>query len=106
MIETSFGILRQCEKGVLRRTLRVENLIGDIARVAVGKRGGWDSWSSRLELEAKVDTKRLALEEGLHEDEPELFFRGGKEEWQKFYETDALLPYCLIANCKQMLFEI
>ena len=28
-----------------------------------------------------------ALEEGAHEDEPELFFRGGKEEWQKFCET-------------------
>jgi len=29
------------------------------------------SFSSRLE--AKVDAKRLALEEGVHEDEPELF---------------------------------
>ena len=44
-------------------------------------------WSSRLELEAKVDAKRLALEEGVNEDEPELLFRGGKEEWQKFFET-------------------
>ena len=39
----------------------------------MGYRGGRDSWSSRLELEAKVDAKRLALEEGVHEDEPELF---------------------------------
>jgi len=37
-----------------------------------------------LEFEAKVDAKRLALEVGVHEDEPELFFRGGKEEWQWF----------------------
>ena len=55
--------------------------------VDVGKRGAWKSWSSRFELEAKVDAKRLALEKGVHEDEPELFFRGGKEEWQKFCET-------------------
>ena len=41
--------------------------------VDVEWRGGWDSWSSRLELEAKVDTKRLALEEGVHEDEPGVF---------------------------------
>ena len=45
------------------------------------------SWSSRLELEAKVDVKRLALEEGVDEDEPEFFFGDGKEEWQKFCET-------------------
>jgi len=32
----------------------------------------WNSWSSRLELEAKVNAKRLALEEGVHENEPEL----------------------------------
>ena len=40
-----------------------------------------------MELEAKVDVKRLALEEGVHDNEPELFFRGGKEESQKFCET-------------------
>jgi len=40
-----------------------------------------------VELEAKVDVKRLALEEGVHDNEPELFFRGGKEESQKFCET-------------------
>ena len=55
--------------------------------VNVRQRGGWDSWPSKLEFEAKVDTRRLAFEEGVHEDEPELFFRGGKEEWQKFCET-------------------
>jgi len=33
-----------------------------------------------LELEVKVDGKWLVLEEGVHEDEPELFFGGGKEE--------------------------
>ena len=68
------------------RALLVENLIGDIARVDVGWRGSWGSWSSRLGLEAKADTKRLVFVEGAHEDEPELFFRGGKEEWQKFCE--------------------
>ena len=31
--------------------------------------------------------KKLAFEEGVQEDEPEFFFRGGKEEWQKFCET-------------------
>ena len=43
--------------------------------------------SSTLKLEAKVDAKRLALEEGVHEDYPELFFRCGKEDWQTFCET-------------------
>ena len=32
------------------------------------------------ELEANIDGERLALEEGVHEDEPDLLFRGGKEE--------------------------
>ena len=40
---------------------------------------GWDSWSSRLELEAKVDMKRLALDEGMHKNKPELFSRRGKK---------------------------
>ena len=40
--------------------------------------------SSTLELEATVDAKRLALEERVHEDEPDMFFRGEKE---KLYET-------------------
>ena len=53
-----------------------------IVMVDVGKRGAWKSWSSRLKLEAKVDAKRLVLEEGVHEDEPELLFRGGKKELQ------------------------
>ena len=30
-------------------------------------------WSSRSELEAKVDVKRLDLEEGVHESDPDLF---------------------------------
>ena len=38
-------------------------------------------------LVIKVDAKRLALEEGVHEDEPELFSRCGKDEWKKFCET-------------------
>ena len=43
--------------------------------------------SSRLELEAEIYAKGLALVEGVHEEEPELFFRGGKEEQQKFCKT-------------------
>ena len=43
--------------------------------------------SLTLELEAKADVKRLALEEGVHRDEPELCLRGGKEEWQKLCEA-------------------
>ena len=32
--------------------------------------------------------KRLSLEEGVQKNEPELFFRGGKEELQKFCEIN------------------
>ena len=35
-------------------------------------------------MEAKFDAKKLALEEGLQEDDLELFFRGEKEEWESF----------------------
>jgi len=41
----------------------------------------------KIGLEAKVYATRLSLDEEVHEDEPELFFRGGNEEWQKFCET-------------------
>ena len=37
-----------------------------------------------LQLEAKTDAKRLALDEGVVEGESELFFSGGKDDWQKF----------------------
>ena len=67
--------------------MHVENLIGGMAMVDVRKKGGWDLRSSTLELEAKVDAKRLALEERVQEDDPELFFRSGREEWQKYCET-------------------
>ena len=50
-----------------------------------GLEGGWDPFS--LTFEAKVDVKRVALEEVVHENEPEFLFRGRKEEWQKFCET-------------------
>ena len=40
-----------------------------------------------IRIGSKVDAKRLALEEGVQEDDPELFFRGGKEASQKFCET-------------------
>ena len=38
-------------------------------------------------MEAKTDAKRLALDEGVIEEESELFFNGGKDDWQKFWET-------------------
>ena len=62
------------------RALRVENSIGGIVIVEEGWKRGWDSSSSRLELQAKISAKRLALDEGVHEEEPGLFFRSGKEE--------------------------
>ena len=37
-------------------------------------------------LVAKFDVNRLPLQV-VHENEPELVFRGGKVEWQKFCET-------------------
>ena len=40
-----------------------------------------------MELEAKLDAKRLVLDEVVYEEAPELFFRGGKEEKLKFCET-------------------
>ena len=38
-------------------------------------------------MEAKTDAKRLALDEGVVEEESELFFSGGKDDWQKLCET-------------------
>ena len=38
-------------------------------------------------MEAKNDAKRLALDEGVVEEESELFFSGGKDDWQKLWET-------------------
>ena len=38
-------------------------------------------------MEAKTDAKRLALDEGVVEEESELFFSGGKYDWQKFWEV-------------------
>ena len=36
-------------------------------------------------MEARIDAKRLALDEGVVEEESELFFSGGKDDWQKFW---------------------
>ena len=69
------------------RTFRVENLMGDIVNFEGGKLCGWSPWSFRLELEAKTNVKGLALDEGVVEEESELFFGGGKEDWQQFWET-------------------
>ena len=38
-------------------------------------------------MEAKTDAKRLALDEGVVEEDSELFFSGGKDDWQKFWQT-------------------
>ena len=37
-------------------------------------------------MEAKTDAKRLALDEGVVEEESELLFSGGKDDWQKFWD--------------------
>ena len=66
------------------RTFRVENLMGDIVNFEGRKQCGWNPWSFRLELEAKTDSKRLALDEGVVEEDSELFFSGGENDWQKF----------------------
>ena len=68
------------------RNFRVGNLMGDIVNFEGGKWCGWNPWSFRLELEAKTDAKRLALDEGVVDEESELFFSGGKDDWQKFWE--------------------
>ena len=40
-----------------------------------------------MKLEAKTDAERLALDEGMMEEESELLFSGGKDYWQTFWET-------------------
>ena len=40
-----------------------------------------------LGVQAKTDAKRLALDEGVVEEESELFLSRGKDDWQKFWET-------------------
>ena len=37
-------------------------------------------------MEAKIEAKRLALNEGVVEEESELFFSGGKDDLQKFWD--------------------
>ena len=61
--------------------------MGDIVNFEGGSDEVGPPWSFRLELEAKTDAKRLALDEGVIEEESELFFSGGKDDWQKFWET-------------------
>ena len=75
------------------RTFRVDNSMGDIANFEGGKWCGWDPWSFWLELEAKTDAKRLALDEGVVEEESELFFSGGKDDWQQFWETTLAIDH-------------
>jgi len=52
-----------------------------------------------LELEAKVDAKRLALEEEVHEDEPDLFLEVAKKNGKSFVKQLWLGPerarFCL-----------
>ena len=61
--------------------------MGDIVSFEGGNRCGWTPWSSRLELEAKTDAKRLTVDEGAVEEESELYFSGEKDDWQKLWET-------------------
>ena len=61
--------------------------MGDIVNFEWGKWCGWNPWSSRLELKEMTDAKRLAFDEGMIEEESELLFSGGKDDWQKFWET-------------------
>ena len=42
-------------------------------------------------MAAKSDAKRLDLDEGVVEEESELFFSGGKDDWQKFWETTLVI---------------
>ena len=51
--------------------------MGDTVNFEGGKRFGWTTSSFRLELEAKTDAKRLALDKGVVEEESELFFVEG-----------------------------
>ena len=41
----------------------------------------------RLDLEARTAAKRLALDEGVVEEKSELLFSGGKDDWQRIWET-------------------
>ena len=47
--------------------------------VDTGLRGDLESWSSRLELKAKIDRKMLTLDERVYIDEPELFLEVEKK---------------------------
>ena len=75
-------------------------------------------------MEAKGDAKRLAFEEGVHEDEPELLFRGGKEDIKAYRlfkinppfpeiynqlslkSTISYLHNQILSHCVVILFEI
>ena len=55
------------------------------------------SWSSRLELEATVDPKRLALDKAVLEGESELFLGGGKEDdWEMFWGNFGHKPKAIL----------
>ena len=58
----------------------IVNLEGGSGEVVTLDHPGW-SWRQRM------TQKRLALDEGVMEEESELFFSGGKDDWQKFWET-------------------
>ena len=50
--------------------MNLGNIIWGIVMLDEGYKGGWHP----LSLEAKIDAKRLALKEGVHEGEPEMCF--------------------------------
>ena len=47
--------------------------------------------SGPLDLEAKTDAKRLALTKGVFEEESEVSFSGGKDDWQKCWGTTSAI---------------
>ena len=44
-------------------------------------------------MEAKTDAKRLALDEGVVEEESELLFSGGKDDWKNFWDTTLAIDH-------------
>ena len=68
------------------RTFRVENLMGGIVNLKGEKVTRLDPLDVQVGYKAKNDAKRLALDKGVIEEESELFFSGGKDDCQKFWE--------------------
>ena len=52
--------------------------MGDMGTFEGGMCCGWSPWLSRLELEAKTDAERLALDKGVVEESQSCFLVEGK----------------------------